>query len=705
MQNLLYNISQVLGITIIHSLWQGLIVFIALRLFMLIFPARSAVVKYWVSYAALTFTLGWFVVTLFKELDHYDWLSTTALKLPPLALPAVMQDVDAPANKLYFTISGYMPYLTMLYVVGLVFNTLRLTFAWNNIYRIRQNISDAGFAQTVKRLSATIHIKQTVKAAFSEWVDVPCVTGFIKPIILLPVTLTCYLTTEEIEAVLLHELAHIKRNDYLLNFIQQVIGILLFFNPFARLINKLINEERENCCDDMVVRVTGSPFIYAQALLKLEENKQTQWQLALAATGKKYELLNRIERIMKTKTHTVNIRPVLVTVLALTCAISSIAWLNPEIKNGKVIIKNAPAIRMVAAAITAPVAPAPVAPVPPVRHKKHISIKFLPDTERQAKLNDTTIKHKKYKIVIENDNGTKNEYNSVNDLPADEKSDFLKDANLDNMKVLFGDTSHFNKQMREFGEQMKKQQGEMAKHFNSLEWKKQQADMAKKSAEFARQFNSKKFRKQQKLMVEQSLALAKKFTTDAQWQKYIAEMAKSGADMAKFYDSPEFKKHSEDVDKSADDLGKIYDSAEGKKQLADLQKQAEEMSKYYQSPKFKKQIEDIQKSGEAMGKYFETEEGKKQLDAMAKYGEDMGEAMGKYYESGEGKKQLEAIQKQAVEMGKYYQSGEGQKQLVKMQKQALEIAKKAQKQIIEERSKNADKEKAVTDSTANTQKQ
>ncbi|MDB5157962.1 MAG: hypothetical protein JWR50_2669, partial [Mucilaginibacter sp.] len=616
MQNLLYNISQVLGITIIHSLWQGLIVFIALRLFMLIFAARPSAIKYWVGYGSLVFMLGWFVVTLFKELGHYDWLSTTALKLPPLALPAVMQEVNAPANRLYFTISSYMPYLTMLYVVGLVFNTLRLTFAWNNIYRIRQNISDAGFAQTVKRLSSTLNIKQTVKAAFSEWVDVPCVTGFIKPIILLPVALTCYLTTEETEAILLHELAHIKRNDYLLNFIQQVIGILLFFNPFARLISKIINEERENCCDDIVVRVTGSPFIYAQALLKLEENKQNQWQLALAATGKKYELLNRIERIMKTKTHTVNIRPVLVTVLALTCAISSIAWLNPEIKNGKVIIKNAPAIRMVTAAIIAPEPPAPVPPLPalpPLKHKKHLSIKFLADTERQAKLNDTIIKHKKYKIVIESENGVKTEYNSVDDLPAADRQDFLGKS---------GDM-HFDMSGADSAQVAK-----MRKFYESDEWKKQTAEMKKQGELMAKQFNSPGWKKQQKAIAEQSAAIAKQFNSK-KFKKHIEAMAKSGQDMAKYYDSPKFKKKIED------------------------------MSKYYESPEFKKQIEDIQKSGEDMGRYFESGEGKKQIDAMAKYGEDMGEAMGKYYESGDGKKQIEAIQKQAEAMGKYYQSGEG----------------------------------------------
>src|SRR6202012_1723252 len=136
-----------------------------------------------------------------------------------------------------------------------------------------------------------------------------------------PFNITNYLSAEEIEAILLHELAHIKRHDYLVNIAQQVIGILLFFNPCTLLINKIINEERENCCDDLVVKATADPVIYAKDLLKLEQNRQSDWQLALAATGKKYHLLNRIERIMKTKTTNTSLRPALLATLIFTVSI------------------------------------------------------------------------------------------------------------------------------------------------------------------------------------------------------------------------------------------------------------------------------------------------------------------------------------------------------------------------------------------------
>ncbi|MCC8427262.1 M56 family metallopeptidase [Mucilaginibacter sp. UR6-11] len=625
MQNLLYNISQVLGITIIHSLWQGLIIFIVLRLFMLVFPARSAALKYWVSYGALTFMLGWFVVTLFKELNYYNWLSTTALQLPPLTLPAIIHAADAPTNRLYFTISGYMPYLTMLYVVGLVFNTLKLTLAWNSIYRIRQNINDAGFDNTVKRLSASLAIRQEIQAAFSEWVDVPCVTGFIKPIVLLPISITCHLSTEEIEAVLLHELAHIKRNDYLLNFVQQVIGILLFFNPFARLVSGIISKERENCCDDIVVRVTGSPFIYAQALLKLEENKQQQWQLALAATGKKYELLTRIERIMKTKTQTVNIRPVLITLLALTCSLSSIAWLNPEIKDGRVIIKNAPAIKMVTAAITGPAEiPAP-AERPTVKHQKHLTFKLVADTTKPAALMDTIIKNKKYKIVIEDGNGNKKEYNSVNDLPAEDRENFLgKGADI-NFGMSMADSARMLK-IRKFYEsdEWKKQaelmavQGKkMAEHFNSPEWKKQQKALVEKSLAMAKMVTDKKWQKQSELIARESKKMTEQFNSP-EWKKQMKELAESGTGVAKYFESPAWKKQIKEIAKAGEDMGKYYDSPEGKKYLQDLQKFGEDMGKYYDSPEGKKYLQDLQKRAGEISGYYNSPEEKEKLDEMEK---------------------------------------------------------------------------------------
>ena len=567
MENLFYNISQVLGITVIHSLWQGLIIYMVLRVFVQVLPGLPAIIKYRVAFAALAGVLGWFAYTLFLQLISYEWQSVRPVSPIPLSLPGPMRPFSEPANRYYVVIAGYMPYVTIVYVIGLVFNTLRLTFAWNNIYRIRQYAGQSEFADSISRLSKKLNLKKSVRAVFSEWVDVPCVTGFIKPIILLPVSLSCYLNTDEVEAILLHELAHVKRNDYLYNFLQQVIGIILFFNPFARFIGKIINEERENCCDDLVVQTTRTPFIYAQTLLKLEENKQYQWQLALAATGKqKFELLNRIERIMKTKKHTINIRPVLITVLALACSVTSIAWLNPKIEDGQLKVKNLkPALDMLSSVASGDIASAQrkasaSTAKKPFKAKKHQLLVSYDDTTFNN-LSDTTKKTGKYKrIIIVDENGVQKQYTSANDLPADIKQELNAENFYKNFN--FSDTS-FTK---------------MNRYFESAAWKKQQAAIEARAADIAKRFESKEWKNQQKAIEKQALAMNKRFESK-EWKKRQEAIEKQAEDIAKKYDSPEWKSRQEDFIKATTDLAmralelgsNTPNSAEWKKQQKELQ--------------------------------------------------------------------------------------------------------------------------------------
>ena len=141
------------------------------------------------------------------------------------------------------------------------------------LHEIKQTVSiDIAMLRKLAEFVEMLDIQSRVSFGLSTLVDVPCVFGYVKPFILLPASIATSLSTEEIEAILLHELAHIKRNDYLTNLIQQAMQILLFFNPFAQLIGRIINRERENACDDIVIESTKKPIVYAHALLKLEES-------------------------------------------------------------------------------------------------------------------------------------------------------------------------------------------------------------------------------------------------------------------------------------------------------------------------------------------------------------------------------------------------------------------------------------------------
>jgi beta-lactamase regulating signal transducer with metallopeptidase domain len=125
----------------------------------------------------------------------------------------------------------------------------------------------------------------------------PLTIGYLKPLILLPLASINNLTVQQVEAVLLHELSHIKRFDYLVNILVSIIHTLLYFNPFARLLIRVVQEERENCCDQMVLQFGYDRVGYASALLSLEKTSLQSHSFVLGAAGRR-NLLSRIEKIV-----------------------------------------------------------------------------------------------------------------------------------------------------------------------------------------------------------------------------------------------------------------------------------------------------------------------------------------------------------------------------------------------------------------------
>jgi hypothetical protein len=181
-----------------------------------------------------------------------------------------------------------------------------------------------------------------VQIWLSSVVDTPVTLGIIKPVILLPVAVVNHLSLKQAEAIILHELNHIRRNDYLVNLLIACIDVIMFFNPFARLLTNSIRKERENCCDDMVLQFRYEPATYARALLSLEQNRVSTNALALAATGKdKYFLLNRVKRILGNEQVGNPFNQKLVAYLLSALLIAFIGWYNP----GNIIIKRLDLVR------------------------------------------------------------------------------------------------------------------------------------------------------------------------------------------------------------------------------------------------------------------------------------------------------------------------------------------------------------------------
>jgi beta-lactamase regulating signal transducer with metallopeptidase domain len=198
-------------------------------------------------------------------------------------------------------IAEVMPYAAVIYLCILMFKLGRFIFIYNNTNALKKNdlkkIS-ATHRIFVQQMSELFSINRKVNIYLSEKVLCPLTTGFFKPVILIPLAAINHLTTEQTEAVILHELAHIKRADYLLYLVQSLIDKIFFFNIFSGLISNIIELERENACDDWVVQFKYNSMHYAEALFKLGRIK-TLPAFAMPLSGKKESLLLiRIRRLL-----------------------------------------------------------------------------------------------------------------------------------------------------------------------------------------------------------------------------------------------------------------------------------------------------------------------------------------------------------------------------------------------------------------------
>jgi hypothetical protein len=140
-----------------------------------------------------------------------------------------------------------------------------------------------------------MHVSRSVRLLATDRVDSPSVVGWLRPVVLAPVGVLCGLAPEQVEALLAHELAHVRRNDYLVNVLQGIAESLLFYQPAVWWISNQIRAEREHCCDDLAVAASGGVLVYARALAELESMRPARFKAALSANDG--SLLRRIRRL------------------------------------------------------------------------------------------------------------------------------------------------------------------------------------------------------------------------------------------------------------------------------------------------------------------------------------------------------------------------------------------------------------------------
>ncbi len=284
------NFLQALGWAVINSLWQMALLWVVCQLILSFLPTKKAGKKAGLATWLVIIGFGWFIYTfissiLFKK--EFGSVYTLSGWIGETARLNIIQKTLSVASVFYLLI--------------LAIPVWKFIRNYKYVRLIRQkglNKINVDWRIFVKNMAAGMGISRPVQIWLSELIDTPVTIGFIKPIILIPFAAINNLSTQQVEAILLHELSHIRRFDYLFNLIINFIKTILYFNPFVRLFVKRIESERENSCDEMVVQFQYQPHEYASALLQLEKTVFQHHQMMIAASGKEHDLQHRVESIL-----------------------------------------------------------------------------------------------------------------------------------------------------------------------------------------------------------------------------------------------------------------------------------------------------------------------------------------------------------------------------------------------------------------------
>ncbi|HWX18452.1 MAG TPA: M56 family metallopeptidase [Candidatus Binatia bacterium] len=299
------------GWALLHSLWQGALVAALFGLLRLALRRRSANTRYGLAFGMLAIVAAAPLVTLLDSGGRISPPSPPAgigNRLDVGALADSAAQVSVPAGNRWLLnwqstelLDRILPWLVGAWALGvLVFAGRWLQgYGWvRRVKRVHIEPVEAEWLERLEDLKCRMNVWRPVRLLKSALVEVPMVVGWLRPVILLPVSALAGLTPAQLEAILAHELAHIRRHDHLVNAFQNVVETLMFYHPVVWWISRCIREEREQCCDEVVVRVCEDRLVYARALVTLEELRGTHTQMAFAASGG--SLLRRIRRLLGT---------------------------------------------------------------------------------------------------------------------------------------------------------------------------------------------------------------------------------------------------------------------------------------------------------------------------------------------------------------------------------------------------------------------
>jgi TonB family protein len=287
------------GLVLLHFIWQGAMIGVAHALLLKRLDNASPDARYNLSLVALTLLLLAPLATLL----YYLPADQTGIATAVVHADSIVVGASAVVTHESLSVSPlqtWLPWLVTAWIVGVLACALRFGIGLLSLRRILRNADEslipAWLRDELDILRSSFGIHRRVRLAVSDLIDSPLVVGWIIPTILLPVSASTGLGADQLRMALMHELAHVRRHDYLVNVIQVVLETVLFYHPAVHHVSRSLRREREQCCDDVVAAHCNNRIAYARLLAELETLRKQQPALAMSSHGS--ELAIRVNRIV-----------------------------------------------------------------------------------------------------------------------------------------------------------------------------------------------------------------------------------------------------------------------------------------------------------------------------------------------------------------------------------------------------------------------
>jgi beta-lactamase regulating signal transducer with metallopeptidase domain len=290
--------------------WMAALVWLSIHAIRIFFP-QSPNRIYWLAAGGVTL--------IFFSWLYFLWVHLTQ-PTPVLSLP-----LSGIITFNTLTISPVIiTSLAILYLMGLGIGTIRFFFAWQQVHKLNQQWQalPVEWNNLFQTLQPELRFARTIRAGITSHATTPLTFGWLQPVVLFPVAAINHLSMAEARTIILHEFAHIRRNDYLHESVLGWIEIILFCNPFARELFILLREEREKACDDAVLKRGGEKIAYLSALGWCMRNTHSV-KAVLGVAGKDSQMLARMKRIANQPISGIRLSPLLffAAIVTLFCGL------------------------------------------------------------------------------------------------------------------------------------------------------------------------------------------------------------------------------------------------------------------------------------------------------------------------------------------------------------------------------------------------